>query len=252
MTPAYGYTPENTTYTKQLDQTAQQLRLASEGKFIKAYNEVTHSGSFWNAPSTVGGANLRAAYWLAIAARLGYTQVLGDANQFYKAAQRNSSATGQSERVAVLKAAVGALDRVGANKDKRVAPLYSLLGSAQDASRLALSTQLQYEQSTGGQLWEATKQTAKDVSNPLQTAAALWSGKKPPGESDMGWMLKKALFWTAIIGGVGLVGYFYVRPLLAPLTRVRDAAARAGHRAAAKAEEKLDRLASNPRRRSRR
>lgn len=249
---AYGFTPASTTWTNQSQTVAEQLRLASRGSFIKAYNEVTTPGSFFNAPSSVRSAYLSAAYWLAIAGRLGYTGVLSTAGSLYKQAQTASTSTNEAQRRAPLTAAGAALTAAGAAKDKRAAPIFSVLSSLSASEALARSEALQSDISAVGQVKGALAQTARDVRSPFDTVAALWSGKKPKGMSDLEWTLKKYGFWFVVLGGTALVGYVYVRPLLAPLTRVRDAAARAGHRAAAKAEGKLDRLASNPRRRRRR
>ena len=246
---SYGFTPASTSWSKQSSVVAEQLRLAQQGRFIKAYNEITTPSSFFVAPSTVRSAYLDAAYWLAVVARLGYTQVLSQANQFYQQAQSSSTSTDAAARVAPLQRAISALSTSGASRDKRVAPVLATLRTLSGAEALARSSELQAGLSTTGQIRGALTQTAKDVSVPFQTVAAIWSDKKPATMGETEWWLKKHAFWLAVIGGVGVVGYFYLRPLLAPLTRVRDAAAKAGHRIAEKAETRLSRVAANPRRR---
>lgn len=245
----YGFTPSSTTWTKQAGVVAEQLRLAQQGRFIKTYNEVATPSSFFTAPSTVRSAYLDAAYWLALAGRLGYTQVLGQAGQFYRQAQSASTSTDVAARTAPLRTAIAALTDAGAARDKRAAPIFSVLQTLAGSEALARSSALQAEIGTGGQIKGALQQTAKDTGTPFAAFASYWSGRKPPGMGDTEWWIKKHAFWLAVVGGVGAVGYFYLRPLLAPLTRVRDAAAEAGHRVAEKAETRLSRVGRNPRRR---
>lgn len=246
---AYGFTPSSTTWTKQSSVVAEQLRLAQQGRFIKAYNEVATPSSFFTAPSTVRSAYLDAAYWLALAGRLGYTQVLGQASQFYRQAQSASTSTDAAARKAPLQAATDALTNAGASRDKRVAPILTVLRTLAGSEALTRSADLQAEISTAGQIKGALAQTVKDAGTPFLTLANYWSDRKPSGMGDTEWWIKKHAFWLAVIGGTAAVGYLYLRPLLAPLTRVRDAAAKAGHRVAEKAETRLSRVGRNPRRR---
>jgi hypothetical protein len=246
----YGYTPGSTTYTAQLALVGEQITAATKGQFLATYNTITHPGSFWNAPATVGAANLLAAYWLAVAARLGYTSLLPAANRFYQTARAASSSGSADARKSVLQSAVASLDQSGAKADKRLAPIYVVLGGGQSSDRLALADQLAYDQSTRGKIVGAAGATLKTVGSGLETGGRLLTGQRPPETPPWLWWLQRNAFWLGV-GAVTLgVGYVYLRPVLAPLTRVRDAAASASQRMADKA---VARISSNPRRnRSRR
>lgn len=247
----YGYTPSNTTWDAQLAATAEQITLASKGSFVRARTDVSTPSSFYNAPATERAAYLVAAYWLAIAARLGYTSVLSTANSFYQKAKSGTtfSSSDEAKRKAPLAQAIAALDTANAKKDRRTAGIYSALASGQSSERLALSDQLTYEQSTRGILTETAKASASDVGKTLTTGAYYLTGKKPPDEDPTVWWFKKNAFRLAIVGGVGLLAYLYLKPLLAPLKRVQAATVKAGERMADKAEARLSRIARNPRRR---
>lgn len=201
-------------YSDQLTDAAAQITAATKGQFLGAYNAIAHSSAFFNAPATVGSANLLAAYWLAVAARLGYTKLLVQANRAYQAARSGSTSSSSVERTAVLRAAISALDSVGAKSDRRVAPIYALLSSAQSEERQALSEQIAYERSTTGQIVGAAAATGKTLASGLESGGRLLTGERPPGTPPWLWWVQRNAFWATVIGGVGFVGYLYLRPML--------------------------------------
>lgn len=233
MVPAYGYVPLNTTFDQQLREATNQIGRASRGDFLSRYEDFGgHPGSFANGPSMVKSAYAIVAYWLGVAARLGYIKVLPTANAAVKAAMSlaNDSTVGsRAQKAAIIQDAVKALDAAGARSDKRLARVYGILGKVQEDSSMQLSEQAQYEQSTRGIIEGTIKETVKDVGAPaiaawdfLTLIGSFWTGKIPAS-----WQKNKAGWWAlrlTFFGGIAGVGYLYIRPFLTPLIAARKLA----------------------------
>lgn len=232
-----------------------QIGLASAGKVL-ASGSGGESRRNWvySAPIDEAQAEALVAYWLAVGARVGYPALLSAARGFYSRADgriKALSSSGPSGIARIIDEGVAALEKVQAFKDKRMAGIYRGLGMNRRADEIETAQQLAYQQSNAYIIGGTVKGAAKDVAAGLEKAGRILTNKKPPGTPDWLWWLQRNAVWLGV-GALTLgVGYFYLRPVLAPLFKVRDAAAAASSRAADKAVARIDQVARNPRRRRR-
>jgi hypothetical protein len=237
-------------WSQVLAEARTQINAAASQQYLTATNAVVTKNWFWSSPTTVAAANALVAYWLALGARLGYPALLTSARSFYAAA---SQSTVPDVRVAqiqkVIAQGVGALDAAGGLKDRRLAGIYRGLGEIAKADRIDSAQWRAFEQSGIGIAAGTAKGTAVDVAKIAEKAGRVITDKKPPGTPAWLWFLQRNAWFVA--GGALALGiaYVYLRPVLAPLTRVRDAAAAASSRAADKAVARIGTVARNPRRR---
>lgn len=231
-----------------------QISASLNQQYVTSVTTVPTKNWFWTAPTSVAAANALAAYWLAVGSRLGYPALLASARSFYATASKSwptLSSTDVSQIQVVLERAVIALDAAGGLKDRRLAGVYRGLGQSAKATAIEASQQRAYEQSAVGIAAGTVKGTATDVAKVGESVGRVITGKKPPGTPAWLWFLQRNAWF--LVGGAVVLGaaYVYLRPVLAPLSKVRDAAAGASRRAADIAAARLDRVARN-RRRSRR
>lgn len=229
-----------------------QLEAASAGQVIASPQAIVTKNWFWTAPTNTASAYALSAYWLAVAARVGYPSLVNPARAFFAEASRTAVPSMDPAAIkAVLSKAVVALDAAGGLKDRRLAGVYRGMGEWSKASSIERAQALEYQQSTRGILTGTVKGTATDVAAIGEQAGRVITGKKPPGTPEWLWFLQRNAWF--LIGGTVAVGalYLFLRPVLAPLTGVRDAAAAASRRASDKAIERIERVARNPRRRRR-
>lgn len=215
-----------------------QIGYAVAGKRVASVAAAGATNWFWSSPTDVASALAVGAYWLAVGARLGYPGLVAPARALYDEAKSAWKWTSSGSATAIrttLDRAVSALDAVGGTKDLRLAPIYRVFGIIRDPTGVERAQARATEASLTGQLVGAAKASAADVTKGLETTGRLITDKKPPGTPDWLWWIQRNGFWLAVAGGVGLVGYVYLSPILAPLGRVRQAAT----------------LAHNPRRRRR-
>ena len=232
-----------------------QISLASAGKVL-ASSAGGESRRNWvySAPIDEAQAEALVAYWLAVGARVGYPSLLSAARGFYSRADgriKALSSSGPSGIARIIDEGVAALDKVKAFEDKRMAGIYRGLGQHRRADEIGRAQALASQQSNAYILTGTAKDTAKKVGQGLEKAGRLLTNEKPTGTPEWLWWLQRNALWLGV-GALTLgVGYFYLRPVLAPLLKVRDAAAAASSRAADKAVARIDQVARNPRRRRR-
>jgi hypothetical protein len=232
-----------------------QIGLASAGKVLaSSAGGESHRNWTYTAPVDEATAEALVAYWLAVGARVGYPKLLSAARGFYKRADGRIKvlSSGDTSAIAnVIDEGVAALEQVQAFRDKRMAGIYRGLGENRRADEIERAQQLAYQQSNAYIIAGTAKDTAKDIAKGLEKAGRIITNKKPPGTPDWLWWLQRNAVWLGV-GALTLgVAYFYLRPVLAPLLKVRDAAAAASSRAADKAVSRIDQVARNPRRRRR-
>jgi enamine deaminase RidA (YjgF/YER057c/UK114 family) len=229
-----------------------QIDAAAAGKLIASPQSVVTKNWFWTAPSNTVSAYALVAYWFAVAARVGYPALLQEARRYYaEATSRSVPSIATADIQRVLARAVTALDAAGGLKDRRLAGVYRGLGEWSKAASIASAQQRAYEQSGIGIAAGGIIGTGADLIKIGEKAGRVITDKKPPGTPQWLWFLQRNAWF--LVGGTVAVGalYLFLKPVLAPLTGVRDAAAAASRRAAGKAVERIERVARNPRRRRR-
>jgi hypothetical protein len=230
-----------------------QIGLAASGKTLaSSAGGESHKNWFYTAPIDEASAEALVAYWMAVGARVGYPKLLQEARRFYKRADGRIKllSSGDTSGIAnVIDEGVAALEKVEAFRDKRMAGIYRGLGQNRRADEIDRAQQLAFQQSNAYIIGGTIKGTAQDIGKGLEKVGRVLTNKKPPGTPDWLWWLQRNAVWLGV-GALTLgVGYFYLRPVLAPLFKVRDAAAAASSRAADKAVARIDQVARNPRRR---
>lgn len=254
LSPYHG--PVDTaSWDSMLADVRRQIADASAGKVLaSSAGGESHRNWTYTAPVDEATAEALVAYWLAVGARVGYPSLLSAARGFYSRADGRIKLLSSGDASGIRKVideGVAALDKAQAFKDKRMAGIYRGLGMKRRADEIDRAQQLAYQQSNLYIIEGTAKGAAKDVMTGLEKAGRIITNKKPPGTPAWLWWLQR----NAFIVGVGALAlgaaYFYLRPVLAPLFKVRDAAAAASSRAADKAVARIDQVARNPRRRRR-
>lgn len=233
-----------------------QIGNASAGRVLaSSAGGESHRNWTYSAPVDEATAEALVAYWLAVGARVGYPALIASARSFYTRADgrvKLLSTSDASRITSVIDEGIRALDAVNAFKDKRMAGIYRGLGANRRADEIQRSQDLAYQQSNAYIVIEGTKANARKGIAALDKVGRYITNEKPPGMPNWLWWLKR----NALMLGVGAVvlgvGYLYLKPVLAPLFKVRDAAAAASSRAADKAVARINQVAQNPRRRRRR
>jgi hypothetical protein len=233
-----------------------QISAATAGKVLtsSAGGGLTTKNWFYTAPVDEASAEALAAYWLAVGARVGYPALLTAARGFYtRAAGRYKwASSGSASGIAgIIDEAVRALDASGAYKDRRMAGIYRGLGMNRRASAIEQAQALAYQQSDLRILTDTAKETAKDVAKIGEKAGRIITNKKPPGTPDWLWWIQRNVWLMVGVGAASIAAWLFLKPILAPVLGVRDAAAAASRRAADKAVARIGTVARNPRRRRR-
>ena len=207
------------------------------------------------APVDAATAEAQVAYWLAVGARVGYPSLLSAARGFYVRADGRVKALSSGDVSGirnVIDEGVRALDGANAFRDRRMAGVYRGLGLNRRAEAIERSQALARQQSDLYILTQTTKDTVKDVAKIGEKVGNIIGDKKPPGTPDWLWWFQRNL-WFVVGGSVAAIAaWLFLKPVLAPLFGVRDAAAAASRRASDKAITSLGSVAKNPRRRRRR
>jgi hypothetical protein len=257
---AYGAPVAKMSWEKALGLAREQLYAARAGRTIPSLQGsggVVIPNYFSLAPISVEAAYLHKAYWLAAAARLGYPGLLGPAQKALDDAISERglgvwSDDDVSKISQVMKTGSTALDSVGGTKDRRLASAYLKFGGGAKSGEIETSQRYDYETSTPYWVIEGTKDVGRRGVEALDRAGRILRDERPPGTPKWLWWLQRNALWLGV-GAVTLgVAYVYLRPVLAPLLKVRDAAAAASTRAADKAAGRLDQVARNRRRNPRR
>jgi hypothetical protein len=251
----YGGPVDTASWDSILSDVRTQIGNASAGRVLASGSGgESHRTWSYSAPVDEATAEALVAYWLAVGARVGYPGLLSAARSFYARADgrvKLLSSSDASRITSVIDEGVRALDAVNAFKDKRMAGIYRGLGMNRRADEIKQSQDLAYQQSNAYIIKGTIKDSAKKVGKGLEKVGRVITNEKPPGTPTWLWWIQR----NAILLGVGAatlgVAYIYLRPVLAPLFKVRDAAAAASGRAADKAVARIDQVARNPRRRRR-
>lgn len=244
----------STAWARVLSEVRKQISAAQAGQALTSTAGAGTTNWFWSAPTDTAAANALVAYWLAVAARLGYPALLTAAQRFYNTAAgawTTFASTSPTDIRNVIDLGVAALDSAGAYQDRRLAGIYRAFGQQRRADQIEQAQVLDYSKSTRAIVAGTVKGTAQDIASGLEKAGRVITDKKPPETPDWLWWLQRNAWF--VVGGTVAVGalYLFLRPVLAPALRVRDAAAAASSRAADKAVARIGTVARNPRRRRR-
>jgi hypothetical protein len=232
-----------------------QIGLASAGKVLaSSAGGESHRNWTYTAPVDEATAEALVAYWLAVGARVGYPSLLSAARGFYSRADGRIKALSSGDVSGirnVIDEGVRALDGASAFKDRRMAGVYRGLGQNRRAEEIERAQALAYQQSNAYIIAGTAKDTAKDIAAGLEKAGRIITNKTPPGTPDWLWWLQRNVWLMLGVGAAGIAAWIFLKPVLAPILGVRDAAAAASRRASDKAITSLGSVARNPRRRRR-
>jgi len=252
---AYHGPVDTLSWDKVLADVRRQIGLASAGKVLASSSGgEMHRNWFQTAPVDEASAEALVAYWLAVGARVGYPSLLSAARGFYSRADGRIKALSSGDASGirnVIDEGVRALDAANAFRDKRMAGIYRGLGMNRRAEEIERAQALAYQQSNAYIIGGTVKGVATDVATGLEKAGRVITNKKPPGTPEWLWWFQRNLWLALGVGAVGIAAWIYLKPVLAPLFKVRDAAAAASQRASDKAITSLGSVARNPRRRRR-
>jgi len=180
-----------------------------------------HPNEVFMAPSNTWGARIKAAYWLAIAARLGYPSLNAKAvslrNQFDRdkatgvfgfGKENYSEATGSINEI--IQQAAADIDSAGGRSDARLVGIYTVLGRAQVGSRQELTRDVRDDAS----LTQIPAKIGQDVVDTSLFFRGIFTGEKPPWMDESEWFWKKWGIRFAI-GGLATGALLFVgRPYI--------------------------------------
>lgn len=157
-----------------------------------------HPNEVYLAPTNTWGARIKAAYWLAIASRLGYPNLNAKAvayrNQFDS--DKTTGAFGflksnfsesSGDINGILQKAAADIDAAGGRTDPRLTGIYRVFGVAQDTSRQSLTRDVRAE----GSAAQVPQKVGEDITDAALFFRGLVTGERPPGMSETEWFWKK-------------------------------------------------------------
>ena len=227
---------------------AQTLRLRAEaqadaaqrGQGLRTTQTERHPQGAWSAPTSVWAAYHRAAYWLAVGARVlvargqrnEAARLLSASAQYSRQGRVSSTTrafifTGSTEAAAQIQQQAAQLASAAGLPDIAV---ILTQGSSYEAQQAARS--YEYQRSARGVVTGTVKGTARDAIKAGETGAKIAqrggqyiTGERPQGTTEIGWWIER----NAVRLGVGLVAVSVAAWVLRPyLQAARAAASRRG------------------------
>jgi hypothetical protein len=179
-----------------------------------------HPNEVFMAPTNTWGASLKAAYWLAIAGRLGYTSLTNKAvalcGQFDNdvlyslPGMKRNFAEGSGAINEVIQRAAADIDSAGGRSDARLVGIYTVLGRAQVGSRQELTRDVRAEASPS----QIPQKIGQDIVDTSLFFRGIFTGEKPPWMDESEWFWKKWGIRFAI-GGLATGALLFVgRPYI--------------------------------------
>lgn len=199
-----------------------QVEKAEKGERLADYRTAENQGEMWPTSASIGDANLRIAYWLAVASRISGSKTLAaTARSYYSVGlQRSILSTTEvaaeltldvpAEVAALYTQAAGIVEKYGGST---AAPVAAILKAQASPAAIETKRAAEYQQTVVAKYPEAAVRSASDV-------AAL-------GTEDRWAVLAKLPWWGWAAVALGIVA------ILGPFALALAPHARAGYRAAA-------------------
>jgi hypothetical protein len=214
-----------------------QIQAARSGRTLRTTQTETHPSSMWSAPTQVDRAYYRAAYWLAVGARvLLFRGNTAQAGVLVSAAEANNR-SGYARSFIELTQSPVKIQQIQQEAADQLASaglpdIALLLNRGGSYAVQAAERESQRQQSTTGivadtlreserdifKVAEATRNAARQAAEAAGQLVPILTGERPEGTSPTAWWLQQNAFRL----GVGLLGVAVLAVVFRPYVQAAD------------------------------